>query len=57
MVKAVQISAKRCGSTFLMNCLDSHPHIEAYEELFVINPKHPPSKKYLDKVKILPYQN
>jgi hypothetical protein len=37
MIKAVCLSGKRTGSTFVYKCLDSHPYIEAYGEMFYMN--------------------
>lgn len=36
MFKGVILCDKRTGSTFLQNCLDSHPDITCYDELFMI---------------------
>ncbi len=56
MIKGVCISAKRTGSTFLWSCLNSHPQLTAFGELFVTNPKSP-TKKYKNSVSLLPYRN
>lgn len=57
MIKGVQISAKRSGSTFFQWALDSHPEILSLGELFVNSPKHPPNPKKLKNFRYLPYKN
>jgi len=33
----IQLSNKRTGSTFLQNCIDSHPHLHGLDEIYVKN--------------------
>ena len=35
MINFIVLSTQRTGSTFLGNCLDSHPQIRFFEELFM----------------------
>lgn len=35
-MKAIILCDKRTGSTFLQNCLDSHPDLTVYDEMFMI---------------------
>lgn len=39
-MNVIQFQDKRTGSTFLQRCLNSHPQITAYDELFVVSYKN-----------------
>lgn len=55
MFNALQVSNKRAGSEFLMNCLNSHLQVKAFHELFQLEAKYP-LQKHIREQELLPYR-
>ena len=58
IIKFCLISTQRSGSTWLIDILDNHPMIKAYEEIFIINPNRikPSNRKLLPPVRYYRYK-